>query len=65
MIADAAGRESRFETFPGSDPDESIDYGQHLYGDTSKIRDDLGYEEKVPIDDAARRTVEWDLARGN
>jgi nucleoside-diphosphate-sugar epimerase len=36
------------------------DFTHHLYGNTQRIRDELGYEEHVSFDDAMKRTVEWE-----
>ena len=35
---------------------------QHLFMDSSRIRNELGYSEFVPLDEAIRRTVEWEKA---
>jgi nucleoside-diphosphate-sugar epimerase len=39
-----------------------FNWRQHLIGDTSKIRRELGYRERVPADLAMARTVEWERA---
>lgn len=64
LIANAIGWEGRLEITPDSAEDEKIDYSQHLFADTSKIRSELGYTEAVPIDEAVRLTVEWDQNQG-
>ncbi len=33
---------------------------QHLSVDTSRIREELGYRESIPQDEALRRTIEWE-----
>jgi nucleoside-diphosphate-sugar epimerase len=38
------------------------DWRQHLAAKTSRIRAELGYEEKIPRAEALRRTVEWERA---
>jgi nucleoside-diphosphate-sugar epimerase len=38
------------------------DWRQHLAAETSRIRTELGYEEKIPREEALRRTVEWERA---
>jgi len=38
------------------------DYHQHLVADTTRIRDELGYVEPVPRDEALRRTIVWERA---
>jgi nucleoside-diphosphate-sugar epimerase len=35
---------------------------QHWVADTSRIRNDLGFEERISRDEAIRRTVEWERA---
>jgi nucleoside-diphosphate-sugar epimerase len=35
---------------------------QHLYKDSTRIRQELGYTERVPVEEALRRTVEWERA---
>jgi nucleoside-diphosphate-sugar epimerase len=35
---------------------------QHLFMDSTRIRAELGYSECVPVDEALRRTFEWDEA---
>jgi nucleoside-diphosphate-sugar epimerase len=39
-----------------------VAYEHHLVTDTRRIRADLGYAERVPRDEALRRTVEWERA---
>jgi nucleoside-diphosphate-sugar epimerase len=38
------------------------DFRQHFVSDTSCIREELGYREAVPRDEALRRAVEWERA---
>ena len=35
---------------------------QHLVADSTRIREELGYAETVPIDEAVRRTIAWEQA---
>jgi nucleoside-diphosphate-sugar epimerase len=35
---------------------------QHLVFDTSRIRTELGYRERISLAESMRRTVEWELA---
>lgn len=35
-------------------------YEHHLVSDSSRIRDELGYQERVERDDALRQTIEWE-----
>jgi nucleoside-diphosphate-sugar epimerase len=44
-------------------PDEKrlpYDFSHPIVVDTTRIREQLGYEEVVRADDALRRTVEWE-----
>ena len=41
-------------------PDDDTD--QHLVVDTTRIREELGYSELIPQDQALRRTVTWERA---
>lgn len=33
---------------------------QHLVADTTRIREELGYKESITLDEALRRTIEWE-----
>ncbi len=35
-------------------------YEQHLVVDTTRIRQELGYQEPIPRDEALRRTIDWE-----
>ena len=37
-----------------------LNIDQHLVAATSRIREELGYEEPVPRGEALRRSVEWE-----
>jgi nucleoside-diphosphate-sugar epimerase len=37
-------------------------FEQHLFMDSSRIRAELGYKERVPVSEALRRTIEWEKA---
>ncbi|MCL4458866.1 MAG: NAD-dependent epimerase/dehydratase family protein [Chloroflexi bacterium] len=39
-----------------------INTDQHLVADTTRIRNELGYDEPVPQDEALRRTIAWERA---
>ncbi len=39
-----------------------VDYAHHLDTDTRRIRAELGYEERVPREEALRRTIQWERA---
>lgn len=41
---------------------DQLDYTQSLVVDTTRIRSELGYAERVTFPEALRRTVEWELA---
>ena len=36
------------------------DYTQHLVADSSRIRDELGYEDVVSFDEGLRCAIEWE-----
>ncbi len=36
------------------------DYEQHLVADTSRIREEIGYVDPLPLDEALRRTIAWE-----
>ena len=37
-------------------------FEQHLFADSSRIRKELRYSERIPVDEALRRTIEWEIA---
>jgi nucleoside-diphosphate-sugar epimerase len=41
---------------------EGIDTQQELLVDSTRIRQELGYNETIPLDEALRRTVAWERA---
>ena len=41
----------------------TFDWRHHMVGDTSKIRLELGYKERVPRDEAMTRTVAWERSQ--
>lgn len=65
-IAAAAGWSGEFVTLPKERiPAHLLQPGnaaQHWEADSSRIRQELGYREPVPIDEAIRRTIEWERA---
>ncbi len=67
IIAEVSNWKGRFERVPDSETDDPAvrtqDLTQHLYMDTSKIRRELGYTETVPMDEAVRRSVEWEQSK--
>lgn len=62
----AAGWDGEVVTVPEESLPEHIaspvDYEHHLVTDTRRIRAELGYSERVPREEALRRTVEWERA---
>ena len=65
-IGEAAGWQGRIVTAPQGTLPEPLRAGinaeQHIVVDSSRIRQELGYREHVDIDEAIRRTVEWERA---
>ncbi len=63
-IGEAAGWQGRIVTAPQGTLPEPLRAGinaeQHIVVDSSRIRQELGYREHVDIDEAIRRTVEWE-----
>jgi hypothetical protein len=41
---------------------DRLDLGQDYVVDSTRIREELGYAEQVPFDEAVRRTIAWELA---
>jgi nucleoside-diphosphate-sugar epimerase len=41
---------------------EKIDTNQHLVTDSTRIRQELGYSEPIPLNEALKRTVAWERA---
>ena len=56
MVAEALDWKGTIEA---SDEDETggINYSQHLYSESPLIRKELGYAERVPFEEAIRRTI--------
>jgi len=42
--------------------DDEMDFAQDLVVDTTRIREELGYQESIEPGEAIERTVEWELA---
>jgi nucleoside-diphosphate-sugar epimerase len=63
-VAAVVGWEGRIVTAPASRLPESLtfdgDFSQHFDVDSSRIRDELGYEEVVDERTALERTIEWE-----
>jgi nucleoside-diphosphate-sugar epimerase len=65
-IAAAAGWQGDFVLLPRERTPEHLQLlrraDQHWVASTKKIRDELGYRNPVPLDNAIRLTVEWERA---
>jgi nucleoside-diphosphate-sugar epimerase len=63
-IAAAAGWKGRIVALPESRlPDHlkaTVDFTQDLTFDSGRIRSELGFQEKIPPDEAMRRTIAWE-----
>ena len=65
-IGEAAGWQGKIVTIPqGRLPKPlrwDINAEQHIVVDTSRIRQELGYKERIDIDETIQRTVNWERA---
>jgi nucleoside-diphosphate-sugar epimerase len=65
-IAEAAEWQGKFVVLPkdGAPPHLVMpgNTAQHWEADSTRIREELGYREIVPMEEAVRRTVEWEFA---
>lgn len=65
-IGEAAGWQGRIVRVPQGRLPEPLRWGinaaQHIVVDSSRIRRELGYTERVDINEAIRRTVAWERA---
>jgi len=63
LIGKAAGWEGRVIVIPQDElPEhlkENADFNQHMTVDTTRLREELGYQEKVDPFEGMRRTVDW------
>lgn len=63
-VGRAAGWDGRIVTVPDDSLPKHmaspVDYEHYLDTDTRRIRAELGYNERVPRDEALRRTIEWE-----
>lgn len=64
-IGEVMGWHGKVVVLPGDRlPQEMVpqmNAGQHLDVDTSRIRDELGFQEVVPLGDAIKTTAQWEL----
>jgi nucleoside-diphosphate-sugar epimerase len=65
-IAAATGWTGEFKSLPKERTPAHLqppgNTAQHWEADSTRIRRELGYREIVPLDEAIRRTVEWERA---
>jgi nucleoside-diphosphate-sugar epimerase len=65
-IAEAAGWDGELITLPKERMPAHLaragNSAQHWEVDSSRIRRELGYRERVPLDEAIRRTIDWERA---
>jgi len=61
-IASVAGWDGQIVTFSDEDLDPGIDPDQQFVASTERVREELGYEERVPRREALSRTVAWERA---
>jgi nucleoside-diphosphate-sugar epimerase len=65
-IAAASGWDGKFVTLPKERaPAHLVPPGssaQHWEADSTRIRQELGYKERVPLDEAIHRTIDWERA---
>ncbi len=61
-IGDAMGWEGKIAVIGGGRMSPGMNTDQDWNADTGRIREELGYEEPVPLDHAIGHTVEWELA---
>ncbi len=66
QIAKAMDWHGRIVTVPAERIPEGMRWGvnaaQHVIADTSRIRQELGYSERVDLQEAFRRTIAWERA---
>ena len=59
-LADRVGWEGQVVTVPDETRSPGINTEQHLVCDSSRIRQELGYQEVTPRDEAWERTIAWE-----
>ena len=59
-----AGWQGQVVVLPKEDVPQHLsvpyDLSHHIYGNTQRLRDELGYQEHVSFEDGMKRTVEWE-----
>lgn len=65
-IAEAAGWKGEFIVLPREKAPKHLQYPrrveQHLVASSARIREELGYNEPISIEEAIRRTIPWERA---
>jgi nucleoside-diphosphate-sugar epimerase len=65
-IGEAAGWNGRVVSMPKDSLPEHLrmdsDCAHHLFTDTSRIRTELGYDERISREESLRRTIKWERA---
>lgn len=66
MIAEATGWPGEFVVLPNASAPAHLrppgNFAQHWVADTTRIREELGYRERLAREEAVRRTIEWQRA---
>lgn len=60
MLADRIGWDGQIVTVPDEAQPPGLNTEQHLVGDSGRIRQELGYQEVTPRDEAWERTIAWE-----
>jgi nucleoside-diphosphate-sugar epimerase len=47
-----------------ADEESALEYRQHMVMDSSRIRNELGFAEAVPEEEALRRAIAWETDSG-
>ena len=61
LVADAMGWDGEITSSPDLKSEDKLEFRQDLIMDTSRLREELGYQEEVTVEEAMRRSVEWEL----
>ncbi len=60
MLASRIGWDGQIVTVPDEELPPALNTAQHLVGDSTRIREELGYQEITPPDEAWERTIAWE-----